>query len=80
MPLLKRIPKAAASQFSRVWASLLLEATGNRSSSAWAAFFMFPKAVLLAPPRGGKKISKKRSLADLVLDRVSNWQSSREQL
>jgi hypothetical protein len=38
---------------------------------------MFPKAVLLAPPRSGRKISKKRSIADLVLRRINSWSSDR---
>jgi hypothetical protein len=73
VPMLKRIPRAAASQFARTWAQLLWEATKSGSLSAWAAFFMFPKAVLFAPPRGGKRFSKKRSMADLLLDRISKW-------
>ena len=41
---------------------------------------MFPKAILMAPPRGGHHISKKQSQADLCMDRIRRWPSEREKL
>src|ERR1044071_10339331 len=41
--------------------------------STWADFFRFPKCILLAPVRGGRRISRSRSKADLVNSRLTSW-------
>src|SRR5689334_14881785 len=40
---------------------------------SWFDFFAFPKCVLLAPVRGGRRISKLQSHADLVSGRIALW-------
>jgi len=79
-PMLKVVPKPAASMFARTWAGLLQEATSSKLEARWADFFMFPKVVLLAPLRGGRRVSKKSSFADLVLGRIQRWTSDRDDL
>ena len=59
-----------------------MDAVRDASGSVekWCSFFKFPKAVLLAPPRGGQAISKKRSQADLLLDRIRRWPTEKDSL
>jgi hypothetical protein len=79
--LLKYLPGPAASPFARAWASLFLEAYSKGTVECWRAVFMFPKAVLLAPLRMGKKVSNRQgSLATQVLDRLRRWSSDRAEL
>jgi len=66
--------------FARTWAGLLQEATSSKSESSWVEFFMFPKAVLLSPPRGVRGVSRKASLAEVVLGRIQRWSSDRHGL
>ena len=39
---------------------------------------MFPKCILWTPVRGGSRLSKKRSMADLVKARLAKWKSDPE--
>ena len=68
-PLMKVVPKREAALFSRLWSGLF-EAMERKDVVSWADFFRFPKCVLLAPVRGGRRITRSQSLADLVL---SSW-------
>jgi len=70
---MKQIPKREASLFSKTWSSLLDEALQLSDPASWFNFFSFPKCILLAPIRGGKRISKSRSQADVVHDRLVQW-------
>ena len=45
---------------------------------SWADFFRFPKCVLLAPVRGGRRITRSQSLADLVNTRLSSWSEKKD--
>ena len=56
VPLLKFLPRPAASPFTRAWEGLLRDACSTRSLASWEAVFMFPKAVLLAPFRMGQRL------------------------
>jgi hypothetical protein len=71
--MLKRLPNATESVFAATWASLLNEALYTGDKADWWYYFAFPKAILLAPPRGGKRISKKRSYTQLIYGRIQTW-------
>jgi hypothetical protein len=79
-PMLRRIPRRASSAFAKKWADLLQEAMLVRTEITWARFLQFPKAVLLAPSRGGKRISRKANMGDVVLARIEAWTASFEEL
>ena len=61
-PLIKQLPKSAVAVFAKTWAGLFMEATSTHSVASWRGVFLFPKAVLLAPVRGGRRISRRSSL------------------
>ena len=47
-----------------------MEAYATKSLASWKAVFMFPKAVLLAPVRMGRKVSQKKgSMTTQLLER-----------
>jgi hypothetical protein len=78
VPILKFLPRPAASPFTRAWGGLFWEACSTRSLASWEAVFMFPKAVLLTPFRMGKKtLKRKGSMATQVLERIRRWSSDR---
>ena len=52
----------------------------KQDPGSWADFFRFPKCILLAPVRGGRRISRSQSLADLVASRIAKWSESKEEL
>ena len=79
-PLLKRIPNSQRSAFATAWGRLLDEATHSSQLSAWIDFFMYPKCILWTPVRGGSRLSKKRSMADLVKTRIAKWKSDPDSL
>jgi len=79
-PLLKRIPNSQRSAFATAWGRLLDEATHSGQLSAWSDFFMYPKCILWTPVRGGSRLSKKRSMADLVKARIAKWKSDPDSL
>ena len=79
-PLMKSIPKREAPLFARLWGGLLHDALEKKDAGSWADFFRFPKCVLLAPVRGGRRISHSQSLADLVNSRLTNWSEQKELL
>ena len=66
VPLMKSIPKREAPLFARMWGALLHEAIEGGTPSAWFEFFRFPKCILLSPVRGGRRISRSQSQADVV--------------
>jgi len=81
VPLLKFLPRAAASPFSGAWARLFTDAGVTGSLASWKACFMFPKAVLLAPVRAGRRVSQKKgSLATQVLEKIQRFSSDRDSL
>ena len=81
VPLMKYLPRPAASPFTKTWESLFLEAYSSHSLASWQACFMFPKAVLLAPARMGQKVKKKNgSMATKILERIERWKTEREAL
>ena len=41
---------------------------------------MYPKCILWTPVRGGSRLSKKRSVADLVKARIAKWKSDPDSL
>ena len=61
-------------------AGLLNDALDRKDTGSWADFFRFPKCILLAPVRGGRRISRSQSIADLVASRITKWSESREEL
>ena len=79
-PLVKRIPNSQRSAFATAWGRLLDEAVHSGLQSNWTEFFMFPKCILWTPVRGGSRLSKKRSMADLVKARLMKWKSDPEAL
>ena len=70
VPLLKRVPTDEASHFATVWGRLLDEAVYSGSEVAWSEFFLFPKVILWAPPRGGHRLAKKASHLE---SRLRRW-------
>ena len=80
-PMLKRVPNAQRSNFATQWGRLLQAAVDSRQEAAWSEFFVFPKCVLWSPARGGGRLAKKASVADLVKARMVQWSTGdREQL
>ena len=72
-PLIKRVPNSQRSNFATAWGRLLDAAVSSKQEAAWSEFFLFPKCILWAPSRGGKRIAKKGNMADLVRARISKW-------
>jgi len=70
---MKQIPKRESPLFAKTWSALLEEALQQADPNSWFNFFCLPKCILLAPVRGGKRISKSRSQADVVHDRLLQW-------
>ena len=80
VPLLKFLPEKPL-PFSAAWARLFIEACTTRSLASWKSCFMFPKAVMLAPVRAGRRVvQKKGSLATQVLEKIQRFTSDRESL
>ena len=79
-PLLKVIPKREAGWFARTWSGLLLDALDKRDVGSWFDFFRFPKCILLAPVRGGRRVSRSQSIADLVHARLKSWPAEKDTL
>ena len=79
-PLFKRIPTDEASNFATVWGRLLDEAVFSRSEAAWSEFFLFPKVILWAPPRGGQRLAKKAKHSGVVKSRLRRWPAERKEL
>jgi hypothetical protein len=74
-PLVKRIPNSQRSAFATSWGRLLDEAIFSGQLGSWADFFMFPKCILWTPVRGGKRLSRKCNMADLVRSRLTKWKT-----
>jgi hypothetical protein len=70
---MKDIPRRQAALFARTWGSLLKDALDRGTPEAWFDYASFPKCILLAPIRGGKRISRVQSRADLVHSRLVTW-------
>jgi hypothetical protein len=79
-PLVKRIPNSQRSSFATTWGKLLDDAVHSGQMGPWTDFFMFPKCILWTPVRGGSRLSKKRSMADLVKSRITKWKTDPEAL
>ena len=80
VPLLKTIPKREAASFARNWSILLDGALSKKDSTSWFDYFRVPKCILLAPVRGGRRISRSQSMADLVASRITRWATERDTL
>ena len=78
VPLLKSIPKREAASFARCWAKLFDAALSKEDASLWFDAFRFPKCILLAPVRGGRRLTRTKSVADLVGERLLKWQTTPE--
>src|SRR5688500_6364939 len=76
---MKRVPNPQRSSFATVWGRLLDEAVDSRLESVWSEFFAFPKCVLWKPVRGGKRLSKKANMADLVRVRLGEWMAGEKE-
>lgn len=73
-PMLKYVPKRVAALFAHTWAGLLHGALESPlDPGMWFLFFIFPRVVLLAPRRGGRKVSRGSNLTDVVRSRVLDW-------
>ena len=70
---LKRVPFAARATWAQVFTRALAAAATYNSDEAWLEVLMLAKAVLLAPPRGGKK--NKRAAAAFTLERLSRCEA-----
>ena len=68
VPMLKRVPGSLKSSFATAWGRLLQDAVDSRQEAAWSEFFVFPKVILWTPRRGGKRLSKKATVVELVQD------------
>ena len=77
---MKRIPNSQRSAFATSWGKLLDAAVHSGQLSSWTDFFMYPKCILWTPVRGGSRLSKKRSMADLVESRIAKWKSDPDSL
>ena len=80
VPLVKRVPNSQRSCFALEWARLLNEAVFSKQLGSWAEFFCFPKCVLWTPVRGGKRLAKQASIADIVKTRLRKWKTDKEGL
>ena len=78
VPLMKDIPRRQAPLFARTWSSLLNEALARNTPTAWFEYACFPKCILLAQIRAGKRISRSQSRADLVNSRLVSWSENVE--
>ena len=72
--------KECVAAFATAWSRLLSDALDAATPTAYFDFFAFPKCILLSPPRGGKRISKQVSLADLVQQRMLDWPTKKADL
>jgi len=73
VPLMKVIPKREVSMFARIWGGLLSTALDLKNPDSWFDFFSFPKCILWNVERGGRRITKTRTKADVVHDRLVRW-------
>ena len=80
VPLMKDIPRRQAPLFARTWSSLLNEALARNTPTAWFEYACFPKCILLAQIRAGKRISRSQSRADLVNSRLVSWSENKSAL
>ena len=78
-PVLKRVPNAQRSNFATTWGRLLQAAVDSKQEAAWSEFFVFPKCILWSPTRGGKRLSKKASMADVVKARMVKWSAGEKE-
>ena len=72
-PVLKHIPKSCRHVWAQVLTRAIAKVCAHNSVEAWTEFCMLPKAVLLPPPRKGKKHIHKT--AAFVSDRLSRWEA-----
>jgi hypothetical protein len=79
-PIVRKVPKLVLSQFAKTWGGLLEVALKERSVKAWRQFLVFPKVILLAPLRGGKKLTKNQSLTNLFKARLDSWFTRTDEL
>jgi hypothetical protein len=75
---MKVVPRREASLFATEWIRLLDNALDRKDVGSWVEFFRFPKCILLAPIRGGRRVSRSQSMADLVHSRLKKWHAEKE--
>ena len=80
MFLMKVIPKREVSMFARIWGGLLSTALDLKNPDSWFDFFSFPKCILWNVERGGRRITKTRTKADVVHDRLVRWKDEKKSL
>ena len=71
--VLEHVPKPCRHSWAQILTRALARACTNNTVEAWTEFLMLPKAVLLAPPRGGKK--HKQTAAAFTADRLCQWEA-----
>ncbi len=54
---------------------LLHAAVDKQQEAAWSEFFVFPKCILWSPVRGGRRLARKASMADVVKARLLKWEA-----
>ena len=74
--IMHRIPISEVNFFASTWSSLLNEAKSVNTSASWFEVLRFPTAILLKPPRAGKRISKNLSWGVLVHKRIIMWKDA----
>ena len=78
--LLERIPNSQRSEFATVKGRLLHDDVDSGHLSQWSQFFMFPKCIFWSPVRGGKRLSKRTTVAQMVSTRIEKWKIDRKAL
>ena len=73
VPVLKHVPKSCRHAWAQALTRALARVSTYNSMEAWTELIMLPKAVLLAPPRKGKKHTNKT--AAFTLDRLCRWEA-----
>ena len=74
LPICRHIPKSCRDLFAEALSNLCSQAARNpRDHSKFRLLFMFPRAVLRAPPRGGKR--RRVHFSRLLSERLRRWLS-----
>ena len=76
-PLLKRLPLSQKTLFASTWAKILDDAVLSGSEADWSSFFVFPKCILWAPVRAGRKVIP---VSGTVARRLARWPTEKAQL
>ena len=63
-----------------MWGGLLEVALKDRTLKAWRQFLVFPKVILLSPLRGGKSLSKKQIMTNVIKTKLDSWYTRMDEL